>query len=958
MSVQREKSINKCWLAVAALCCALPAFTPTALGYCTAGSTTDDEFISSVTVGTIANTTAAWPAGGYLDLTAIATDMEIGQSYPITVTNGPPSYSSDRCAVWIDWNQDDDFDDAGEAITMAGSPGVGPYSGTILVPNGATLGATRMRVRIAYSAAPLPCGSVTYGSTEDYTINVLPPTLPTNPTVALALSQANGLIGTVFTATATVAPGANPASTGLAVSLDATQIDGGTVTMYDDGTHGDATIGDNVFTNDAVTVGPAATNGDKTLTATVTDAELRSGTGDAAFRVGYCVAAATTADEYIESVVTGSINHFTAAWPTGGYQDLTSISTVMFLNQNYPITVTNGVPDYADDQCAVWIDWNHNGLFTDSGEAVTMTGSPGTGPYTATIAVPPSATIGTTTMRVRIAYNAAPLPCGSTTYGSTEDYAIDVQTPPPEGACCTGDTCAIVPTGTCAGTYYGDGSTCVANLCVAACCHDNTCEDLNATACAAVSGVWHQFTACAPGGTFFCPPPNDNCSAVTPVELTANVVQTFTGDNRGSTNDCESFPGGNAWIAFTLPETCANWNIKLDYCTTTPAFENAWLNLANGCPCASFTAAGVFNTTECGDGNVTILWSLPPGTYYYPILMSDVAPLAYGPYTINVVAECGYCASASTSTGFEYIKRVTIGTIDNSPEGTPRSNYADYRTSVTPTDIGIGVDTPIDVFNGYTTTYTTDICHVFVDWNHNFSFADPGESYLCPQAADPPNVNKWSGVITAPPEALLGPTVMRVKMVDESVNAPPNGSDNPCGSFSYGEVEDYTVNVVVAETAVDCSAGDMNHDGQVDGLDIQKFVDVLTGTDITPQAICDADVDGNGATVFLDLDGLVQRLLAAPYYTITAPANPPCDGSTTSITINPAVDAAHLLFVRNTGVAGDCTVKATAYDAANTKIGGIWSISPGNARSLPVGTVRVDYYCPSGGATCKGAVGP
>jgi len=943
MSFNRNRPINGFWLAAAALCCALPAFSPVAQAYCTAAATTSDEFISSVNVASISHTTAAWPAGGYLDLTAISTDMEIGQSYAITVTNGPPNYSGDRCTVWIDWNHNDDFTDAGEAITMSGSPGIGPYTGTILVPNGATLGITRMRVRIVWNAAPAPCGSVSYGSTEDYTVNITPPTLPTNPTVSLALSQANGLIGTVVTATATVAPGANPPSTVLAVSLDATPIDGGTVTMYDNGTHGDVTIGDNVFTNDAVTVGALATNGDKTLTATVTDAESRSGTGTAAFRVGYCAAAATTSDEFISSVNTASISHTTAAWPAGGYQDLTAISTVMIPNLSYPITVTNGPPNYSGDQCAVWVDWNHNGLFTDAGEAYTMTGSPGTGPYTGTIAVPPSATIGNTTMRVRIAYNAAPQPCGNTTYGSTEDYMIVVQAPPPEGACCTGNACNIVPTGTCAGTYYGDGSTCVANLCVAACCHDNTCEDLNASACAGVSGAWHQYVGCAPGGTFFCPPPNDNCAAVAPVTLAPNVVQTFTGDNRGSTNDCESFPGGNAWIAFTLEPTCGNWNVKLDYCTTAPAFANAWLNLANGCPCASFTSAGAFNTTECGDGNVTIRWSLPPGTYYYPILMSDVAPLAYGPYTIQVVAECGYCTAAAT-TADEFISGVTVGTIAHTTPAWPTGGYLDL-TAIS-TDMEVGQSYPITVTNG-PPNYSGDYCTAWIDWNHNNVFTDAGEAITMTGS---PGNGPYTGTVTVPGDATLGVTRMRVRIA--------YATPVPCGSMTYGSTEDYSVNVVVAEIPVDCSAGDMNHDGLINGLDIQKFVDVLTGTDITPQAICDADVDGNGTANLLDLSGLIQRLLAAPYYTITAPANPPCDGSTRSITINPAVDAAHLLFVRNTGVAGDCTVKATAYDVTNTKIGGIWSISPGNARSLPVGTVRVDYSCPSGGTSCKGAVGP
>jgi hypothetical protein len=93
--------------------------------------------------------------------------MEIGTGLPITVTNGYP-YSGDQCGIWVDWNQDGDFGDSDETISVSGGPG--SYTGTITPPEGAASGATRMRVRIMYTGTLSPCGDTTYGEVEDYTI--------------------------------------------------------------------------------------------------------------------------------------------------------------------------------------------------------------------------------------------------------------------------------------------------------------------------------------------------------------------------------------------------------------------------------------------------------------------------------------------------------------------------------------------------------------------------------------------------------------------------------------------------------------------------------------------------------------------------------------------------------------------------------------------------------------------
>ncbi|MEA2236859.1 MAG: hypothetical protein QOC81_1583 [Thermoanaerobaculia bacterium] len=77
--------------------------------------------------------------------------------------------------------------------------------------------------------------------------------------------------------TVAVTPGQSPASTGITAIANLTPIGGSaTQTLYDDGTNGDVTIGDNIFSFNAV-VGAATSSGSKTLNVVLSDAQSRSG---------------------------------------------------------------------------------------------------------------------------------------------------------------------------------------------------------------------------------------------------------------------------------------------------------------------------------------------------------------------------------------------------------------------------------------------------------------------------------------------------------------------------------------------------------------------------------------------------------------------------------------------------------------------------------------------------------
>ncbi|HPF94703.1 MAG TPA: GEVED domain-containing protein, partial [Tenuifilaceae bacterium] len=74
---------------------------------------------------------------------------------------------------------------------------------------------------------------------------------------------------------------------------------------------------------------------------------------------------------------------------------------------------------------SVWIDFNQNGTF-DSDERVVYGSSSSSSLLSADVAIPTTATLGTTRMRVSMKYNAAQTACETFTYGEVEDYTINV----------------------------------------------------------------------------------------------------------------------------------------------------------------------------------------------------------------------------------------------------------------------------------------------------------------------------------------------------------------------------------------------------------------------------------------------------------------------------------------------------------------------------------------------------
>ncbi len=115
-----------------------------------------------------------------------------------------------------------------------------------------------------------------------------------------------------------------------------------------------------------------------------------------------------------------------------GYSDFTCDSTALFIGYTYPITITHDNPTF--HQCAVWIDYNNDGLFDNGSEQIVY--SPSSLLTVGDFQVPSFAALNVPLrMRVWADYDlaAAADPCASPQFGQIEDYTIFIlqNTSPP-----------------------------------------------------------------------------------------------------------------------------------------------------------------------------------------------------------------------------------------------------------------------------------------------------------------------------------------------------------------------------------------------------------------------------------------------------------------------------------------------------------------------------------------------
>lgn len=146
----------------------------------------------------------------------------------------------------------------------------------------------------------------------------------------------------------------------------------------------------------------------------------------AASTVTYCTSQGnSTADEKIGKVVFGTINNTSTG--TAGYENFTALSTNAVRGTAYTITITpSWTATKYKEGYAVWIDYNKDGDFLDTGEKVWTKAASTTTPVSGTFTIPATATLGATRMRVQMKYNAIPTSCEAFSFGQVEDYTVNI----------------------------------------------------------------------------------------------------------------------------------------------------------------------------------------------------------------------------------------------------------------------------------------------------------------------------------------------------------------------------------------------------------------------------------------------------------------------------------------------------------------------------------------------------
>ena len=531
----------------------------------------------------------------------------------------------------------------------------------------------------------------------------------------------------------------------------------------------------------------------------------------------------------------------------------------------YPLSVQIGTcgGNYSNFT-KVFIDWNRDGDFLDANETAYQNPAFATGPnvQNGNITVPAFAQMGITRMRVvnvETSVATGVNSCGTYTWGETEDYLINIQSSPAIPYSYTWNTTPAINaiTGTLVASNTTSAQT-TQSWTVTATEAATGCTNTMSTATVTIQPAFLAPTAT---NSTHCGTLVPTASLVDPNAFTTptfnwyatsalgTALQSTTANTYGAivgttttlyatvtnpTTSCQSDATPVVITVIAPPALTLSAN-ALTTCdgvaspTTTLTGASSYDNFTwspsvgvNGSSAAGYnftsSASGVYTLTAVQTSGLlcattsTVTLTVNPN----PIITSStVSPVdVCNGASVNVTASStlsgpqteptGYCPSNATSTADEEIIGVSFSTLNNTSTctstggaGSLQNQYSNYTTTVAPVNLMLGSTYPMVVSIGTCGGNYSNFTKVFIDYNRDGDFLDAGETAY-QSAAATNGAHAESGFILVPTTAQLGLTRMRIVNVETTVAT----GVNSCGTYTWGETEDYLVNLQSPPPAV------------------------------------------------------------------------------------------------------------------------------------------------------------
>jgi hypothetical protein len=427
-----------------------------------------------------------------------------------------------------------------------------------------------------------------------------------------------------------------------------------------------------------------------------------------------------------------------------------------------PVTISNGTG--ADGFLNAWIDYNNNGVLTDSGEQVATNMVIATGAVNAvtnlTVTVPATATTGASLgLRFRLSAPSGLGPTGTNGLaGEIEDYAVTIAAPTTD----FGDHASLADA----------TSTRNATIKLGALTDVEFLSTRNATA------TGDDTTGSDDEDAVTIPVMTAGSSATIPVLVTntsgaaVSLNAWIDYNNNGSLAD----PGEQ--IASNVSIATGSNNITQNIAITVPATATTGVNLPVRVRLTSTTSPGPTGASGNGEVEDYIVNIANPTTDF-----GDFASFGSASNAANTTLRLGALADAES-----------VATTNATATGDDTTGSDDEDGVTLPTIIaGQTVTVPVVVTN---TTGAGAFLNAWIDFNNDGDVLDVGEQVITNVAVATGSSNiTITPSVTVPATALTGVNVgVRFRL---TTTATP-GATGVMGSF--GEVEDYVISIAVPTT--------------------------------------------------------------------------------------------------------------------------------------------------------------